>query len=154
MKKKKKKQREPSPMSDLTAPLRSSAKAFNWKLLLIVALNTAIIFGFYRLMLNFLYFEFVMGGYLILTAGFVFSYVIYNRGFSRRNLTREMLPEEWSEEQKVAYVADGERRMQKSKWMLTLLVPLCITVMFDVIYLFYGEMIERVLGDVLDFLSR
>ena len=93
MKKKKKKQREPSPMSDLTAPLRSSAKAFNWKLLLIVALNTVIIFGFYRLMLNFLYFEFVMGGYLVLTAGFVFAYVIYNRGFTRRNLTREMLHE-------------------------------------------------------------
>ena len=143
MKKKKKKQREPSPMSDLTAPLRSSAKAFNWKLLLIVALNTAIIFGFYRLMLNFLYFEFVMGGYLVITAGFVFSYVIYNRGFSRRNLTREMLPEEWSEEQKVAYVADGERRMQKSKWMLTIIFPLILTFMFDFIELYWGDMFAR-----------
>ena len=143
MKKKKKKQREPSPMSELTAPLRSSAKAFNWKLLLIVALNTAIIFGFYRLMLNFLYFEFVMGGYLVITAGFVFSYVIYNRGFSRRNLTREMLPEEWSEEQKVAYVADGERRMQKSKWMLTIIFPLILTFMFDFIELYWGDMFAR-----------
>ena len=143
MKKKKKKQREPSPMSDLTAPLRSSAKAFNWKLLLIVALNTVIIFGFYRLMLNFLYFEFVMGGYLVLTAGFVFAYVIYNRGFTRRNLTREMLPEEWSEEQKVAYVADGERRMQKSKWMLTVIFPLILTFMFDFIELYWGDMFSR-----------
>jgi hypothetical protein len=143
MKKKKKKNREPSPMSDLTAPLRSSAKAFNWKLLLIVALNTVIIFGFYRLMLNFLYFEFVMGAYLVLTAGFVFAYVIYNRGFARRNLTREMLPEEWSEEQKVAYVADGERRMQKSKWMLTIIFPLILTFTFDFIELYWGDMFAR-----------
>ena len=143
MKKKKKKNREPSPMSDLTAPLRSSAKAFNWKLLLIVALNTVIIFGFYRLMLNFLYFEFVMGAYLVLTAGFVFAYVIYNRGFARRNLTREMLPEEWSEEQKVAYVADGERRMQKSKWMLTIIFARILTFPFDFIELYWGDMFAR-----------
>ena len=143
MKKKKKKQREPSPMSDLNAPLRSSAKAFNWRLLLIVVLNTIIIFGFYRLMLNFLYFEFVMGAYLVATAGFVFTYVIYNRGFSRRNLTREMLPEEWSEEQKVAYVADGERRLQKSKWMLTVIFPLILTFMFDFIELYWGDMFAR-----------
>ena len=143
MKKKKKKQREPSPLSEVTAPLRSSAKAFNWKLLLIVVLNTIIIFGFYRLMLNFLYFEFVMGAYLVLTAGFVFAYVIYNRGFTRRNVTREMMPEEWSEEQKVAYVMDGERRMQKSKWMLTIIFPLILTFMFDFIELYWGDMFAR-----------
>ena len=143
MKKKKKKQKEPSPLSEVTAPLRSSAKAFNWKLLLIVVLNTIIIFGFYRLMLNFLYFEFVMGAYLVLTAGFVFAYVIYNRGFTRRNVTREMMPEEWSEEQKVAYVMDGERRMQKSKWMLTIIFPLILTFMFDFIELYWGDMFAR-----------
>ena len=143
MKRKKKKQREPSPLSEVTAPLRSSAKAFNWKLLLIVVLNTIIIFGLYRLMLNFLYFEFVMGAYLVLTAGFVFAYVIYNRGFTRRNVTREMMPEEWSEEQKVAYVMDGERRMQKSKWMLTIIFPLILTFMFDFIELYWGDMFAR-----------
>jgi len=143
MKKKKKKQKEPSPLSEVTAPLRSSAKAFNWKLLLIVVLNTIIIFGFYRLMLNFLYFELVMGAYLVLTAGFVFAYVIYNRGFTRRNVTREMMPEEWSEEQKVAYVMDGERRMQKSKWMLTIIFPLILTFMFDFIELYWGDMFAR-----------
>ena len=136
MKKKKKKQREPSPMSDLTAPLRSSAKAFNWKLLLIVALNTAIIFGFYRLMLNFLYFEFVMGGYLVITAGFVFSYVIYNRGFSRHNLTREMLPEEWSEEKKIEFVESGEKRLKRSKWLLVFILAIVFTFVVEAIMLF------------------
>lgn len=141
MKKKKKKNtaRQETPISQMTAPLRASAKAFNWKLALIVVINTILIFGFYRLMLNFYYFEIVMGFYLALTAIFTFAYVIYNRGFSRRNLTPEMLPEEWSEEQKTAYIEDGARRMKKSKWMLTVIFPLVLTFMFDCIELFWGD---------------
>ena len=141
MKKKRKKNaaRQETPISQMTAPLRASAKAFNWKLALIVVINTILIFGFYRLMLNFYYFEIVMGFYLALTAIFTFAYVIYNRGFSRRNLTPEMLPEEWSEEQKTAYIEDGARRMKKSKWMLTVIFPLVLTFMFDCIELFWGD---------------
>lgn len=142
-KKKKKKQQEPSPMHQMTAPLRESARAFNWKLALIVAVNTIIIFGFYRLMLNFYYFEFVMGGYLVLTAVIVFAYFIYNRGMVRRNVTRDMLPEEWSEEQKDAYIADGETRLRKSKWMLTIIFPLVLTFLFDGIELFWGDFFAR-----------
>jgi len=133
-------------MSQVTAPLRASAKAFNWKLALIVVINTIIIFGFYRLMLNFYYFEIVMGVYLALTAIAVFSYVIYNRGFTRRNLTPDMLPEEWSEEQKLAYISDGERRLKKSKWMLTIIFPLVLTFLFDCIELFWGDMFARWFG--------
>ena len=148
MKKKKKRnhERPESPMSQVTAPLRASAKAFNWKLALIVVINTIIIFGFYRLMLNFYYFEIVMGVYLALTAIAVFSYVIYNRGFTRRNLTPDMLPEEWSEEQKLAYISDGERRLKKSKWMLTIIFPLVLTFLFDCIELFWGDMFARWFG--------
>ena len=145
MKKKKKRNtaRQETPMSQMTAPLRASAKAFNWKLALIVVVNTILIFGFYRLMLNFYYFELVMGVYLALTAAVTFSYVIYNRGFTRRNITREMLPEEWTEEQKTAYIADGVERMQKSKWMLTIIFPLVLTFMFDCIELFWGDFFSR-----------
>ena len=144
--KKKRKQRHPreeSPMSQMTAPLRASAKAFNWKLALIVLVNTILIFGFYRLMLNFYYFEIVMGIYMAITAIFTFSYVIYNRGFSRRNITPEMLPEEWTEEQKTAYIADGVKRMKKSKWMLTVIFPLVLTFMLDCIELFWGDFFSR-----------
>ena len=145
MKKKKKQRhhREDSPMSQMTAPLRESAKAFNWKLALIVVVNTIIIFGFYRLMLHFYYFEIVMGLYLALTAVFTFAYVIYNRGFTRRHLTPDMLPEEWSDEQKTAYIADGTERLRKSKWMLTVIFPLVLTFMFDCIELFWGDLFTR-----------
>ena len=148
MKKKKKQRhhREDSPMSQMTAPLRESAKAFNWKLALIVVVNTIIIFGFYRLMLHFYYFEIVMGIYLVVTAAFVFSYFIYNRGMTRRNVTPDMLPASWSDEQKTEYIADGERRLQKSKWMLTVIFPLVLTFMFDFIELYWGDMFARWFG--------
>ena len=67
-------------------------------------------------------------------------YIIYNRGFSRRNLTPEMLPDEWSEEQKIAYISDGAQRLKKSKWMLTIIFPLVLTFMFDCIELFWGDL--------------
>lgn len=141
MSKKKKKKKEATPVSELTAPLKTSVKAFNWKLLLIVAVNTVIIFGFYRLMLNFYYFEYVMGTYMIVMAGFIFGYLIYNRGMTRRNITIDMLPDEWSEEQKNEYIEDGQRRLTKSKWMLTIIFPLILTFLFDCIELFWGDMI-------------
>ncbi|MBQ7321497.1 MAG: hypothetical protein IJW99_05320 [Clostridia bacterium] len=144
--KKHRKPKQPSPLSQATEPLRSSAKAFNWKLLAIVALNTVLIFGFYRLMLRFYYFEIVMGIYLVVTAAFVFSYFIYNRGMTRRNVTPDMLPDSWSAEQKTEYIADGERRLQKSKWMLTVIFPLVLTFMFDFIELYWGDMFARWFG--------
>ena len=58
----------------------------------------------------------------------------------------DMLPEEWSEEQKLAYISDGERRLKKSKWMLTIIFPLVLTFLFDCIELFWGDMFARWFG--------
>ncbi len=139
MKKKNKKNKQETPLSQAVAPVKTAARAFNWKLALIVAVNTVIIFGFYRLMLNFYYFEIVMGIYLALTAGIVFAYFIYNRGMTRRNLTPDMLPDDWTEEQKAAYIGDGADRLRKSRWMLTIIFPLVLTFLFDCIELFWGD---------------
>ena len=62
---------------------------------------------------------------------------------SRRNITPDMLPDEWSDEQKHAYIQDGENRLNKSKWMLTIIFPLILTFLFDSIELFWGDMFAR-----------
>ena len=62
--------------------------------------------------------------YMVLFAAFTFSYVIYNRGFSRKNLTPDMLPDTWSYKEKLDFIEDGQVRLEKSKWMLTVLIPL------------------------------
>ena len=62
--------------------------------------------------------------YMVIFAAFTFAYVIYNRGFSRKKLTPDMLPDTWSYQEKIDFIEDGRRRLEKSKWMLTVLIPL------------------------------
>ena len=74
--------------------------------------------------------------YFLLLLGFVLAYVIYNRFFYRKGLTHEQLPSDWSAEQKIAFLADGERRLEKSKWMLLIIFPLIVTFLIDAVDLF------------------
>lgn len=126
--------------------LSTAVKKFNWRLLLILAGNTVIFFGVYRVAMRYYYFEYVLGLYLALTALFSIGYVVYNRGFSRRGVTLEMLPDTMTGEEKQAFIDDGERRMKKSKWMLTVIFPLLLTFTFEVIELFVIEYFVRLFG--------
>ena len=103
------------------------------RLILLVAV-TAVVFAVYRFFLQTPYFVTVLIVYMVLGAVLVFGYVIYNRGFSRRGITVEMLPDSWSEEQKTEFIEDGERRRTRSRWML---IP-----MFAFLFTFAVDMIE------------
>lgn len=142
-KNKKKQKKDDSVISQVTAPLRGEirekARRFNWKLLVIVLINTVLIYGFYRLAMGFSHFKVVLGIYIAVTTALVLAYVIYNRGFTRKNVTRDMLPDTMTDEEKDAYLADGEQRLKKSKWMLTLIFPLILTFLFDSVELFLGD---------------
>lgn len=111
-------------------------KPFNFRLLLILVGNTAVIFAFYRVAIGFTWFPVVLGVYLAATAGLAIGYTVYNRGFSRRGITADMLPDTMSAEEKCEFIADGERRMKKSKWMLTLIIPFLVTFTYDLFELF------------------
>ena len=102
-------------------------------------INTVLIYGFYRLAMGFSHFKVVLGIYIAVTTALVLAYVIYNRGFTRKNVTRDMLPDTMTDEEKDAYLADGEQRLKKSKWMLTLIFPLILTFLFDSVELFLGD---------------
>ena len=103
-------------------------------MLLVLVAVTALVFAVYRFFLQTPYFVTVLVIYMVLCAVSVLSYVIYNRGFSRKGITADMLPDSWSEEQKTEFVEDGERRRKKSRWML---IP-----MFAFIFTFAVDMIE------------
>ena len=74
------------------------------------------------------------------------GYVLYNRGFSRRGVTADMLPSDWSDEQKEAYIEDGARRMDQSRWLLILAFAIFATLAFDIIELYMFPMIQGILG--------
>ena len=81
----------------------------------------------------------VVFGYMLVFGGFLIAYIAYNRAFSRKDVTPEMLPDSWSDEKKKEYIEDGVRRKEKSKWMLSVIIPFLITLLADALYLFIWE---------------
>lgn len=67
------------------------------------------------------------------------SYVIYNKGFSAKDVTPDMLPDTMSQDEKQAFIEDGKLRLRRSRWMLTLLIPIILTIACDMFYLFVIE---------------
>ena len=114
--------------------------------LMILAVNTVLFFAVYRTLLFYTdltqnpYASFVVFVlYGLLLVGFVLAYLIYNRFLYRKGLTPAQLPEDWSAEKKCAFLADGERRLERSKWMMTVIFPLLFTFLIDTLDLFILE---------------
>lgn len=120
----------------------NQTKKFNLKLLLILSLNTVLILGVYLYAMRFYYFEYTLAAYMILAAGFSIAFVVYNRGFSRRGITIDMLPDTMTPEEKTEFIADGERRLKKSKWMLTIILPFLFTFAYEIISLYFVDIIS------------
>lgn len=85
-------------------------------------------------------------GYWSAFASLLIVYIIYNRGFSRKNVTEDMLPDSWSKEQKQKYIEEGQKRYNDSKWMLTVIIPIMVPIALDAISLFTWPMIQNLLG--------
>ncbi len=104
-------------------------------LLAIVIISTVIVYGTYRVLLNYFYFG-VLVAYMVIGAVFIFAYLIYNRGFSRKGVTRDMLPSEWSEEEKDEFINSGKERLKKSRWMLVIILAFVFTFFIDMVELY------------------
>ena len=78
----------------------------------------------------------VTWGYMLVFGGFLVAYIAYNRAFTRREITVEMLPDDWSEDKKQEYINSGKIRMEKSRWMLSVIIPFLVTFMAEALYLF------------------
>jgi len=96
---------------------------------------TATVFVVYRVLMNYRFFDIVLIVYMVLAAVCTFGYVIYNRGMSRKGVTPEMLPDDWSDEQKREFIEDGEMRLKKSKHLLILVFAFFFTFFVDIIEL-------------------
>ncbi len=115
--------------------------------LILLAVNTVLFFAVYRLLLTYAEMsQQTLASFLVLTLytalflGFLLGYLIYNRFLYRKGLSPEDLPADWSEEKKTDFLADGARRLEKSKWMMTIIFPLALTFMIDAIDLFVFDL--------------
>ena len=126
--------------------IRKQKFAKNKKYILPLIVNTLISLTVYWYLMEKSYFMVVLWVYFALTIGVTAAYIIYNRGFSRRNVTPEMLPDTMTLEEKTEFIADGERRLEKSKWLITVIFPLTMTFCLDVFYIFVVEPLLAGLG--------
>ena len=115
-------------------------------LLLVTIITTVIVCGTYRFLLDFLYFEFVLFAYLAIETVAIASYVIYNRGFSRKGVTYDMLPLEWDDQKKKDFIEDGKRRLRKSRWLLIIIFAFLFTFAVDVFELVIFPFIFEAIG--------
>lgn len=84
----------------------------------------------------------VTGGYWLALAGFTIAYIMYNRGFSQKNITVEMLPDTWDTARKTEFVEAAQERYKKSRWMLSVIIPIMIPIALDAIYLFTWPIVQ------------
>ena len=81
----------------------------------------------------------VMVAYFLVFAVLIITYLAYNRGFVNKNVTAEMLPADWSEEKKQAFLDAEKTRAEKSRWMLTVIIPFVVVFMCEALYLFVWD---------------
>ena len=103
--------------------------------------NTVLLFGVYCYFVMRLNINWIFWIYYVLLAASAIAYFAYNRAFTREGITLFDLPDTMSAAEKEAFIRDRDERKKKSKWLLTIIFPLCLTVFFDIIYLFFGERI-------------
>ena len=90
--------------------------------------------------------EITLTVYTLALAGFSIAYVVYNRGFSRKNVKMEDLPMSWSTAEKHEFIEDGRRRLERSSWMLLVIIPLVIVYAYEAISLFLLPQIASAIG--------
>ena len=111
------------------------------RLLLLLIGNSTLILSVYFI-LNALQFGAIFFIYMGISAVLILIYVIYNRGFVYKDATPEMLPSSMPAEEQERILGEAKARMDRSRWMLTLIVPFVLAFMLDALYLF-------VLSDIL-----
>ena len=119
-------------------------KILKWSIPTIII--TAVMFTLYRVLLNNFRFDAVLTVYMGVTTALLIAYLVYNRGFSRRGITEEMLPPEWSEEKKREFIDSARVRFQRSRWLLVILSSLFLVFVIDAIDIIILPIIKGAFG--------
>ena len=119
----------------ITNKRRPLSKNTLWRMIAVVAATLLLLFVYY-LCIGFGWAKPVMIIYMVIPAGLLIAYLIYNRGFVYKDVTPDMLPAEWSAEQKSAILEDSRTRVERSKWLLAVLIPFVLVLLADALYLY------------------
>lgn len=128
------------PDKDASKPVSPEAKK---RMITVIALTFVLLLVYFsvetmadRGVIDELWGKVVMVVYMVAFGGVLCGYLIYNRAFVNKDVTVDMLPDDWSAEKKQAFVDGNRQRAEKSRWMLTLLIPLVFVFLAEAMYLF------------------
>lgn len=113
------------------------------KLLALLLLVNSVLFSVIYFLIANAGFAYILYVYTAAVAILALAYVIYNRGFSSKNVTPQMLPDTMSDEEKQQFIAEGARRLSASRWVITLLFPLVLAIALDMMYLYLLPMLTE-----------
>ena len=108
-------------------------------LLLYLLINTVALIAIYYLVAK--VFPYIPLVYLLVGGALGLYYVIYNKGLTGRGVTPEMLPDSMTREEKEAWIEERRNLLTKSRWMLTLIFPIALTLTVDVVLMFLLPML-------------
>ncbi len=132
MSKKKKKHRKKS-KAVKSAPRKRIFEGFPTRKVLTLLLSFAVFMLIYQIGV---YFElmFMLHIYCTAAGALIVIYSFMNRGmFSLPK--KEQLPCEWGDEEKESFIAEQKARRERSSVLLYFIIPIILTVAFDMIYL-------------------
>lgn len=109
-------------------------------LMLLLLINSIVLVALYFIAVS-LGFEYILPIYCAVGAVLGIGFVIYNRGFSGKGITPDMLPSTMSMQEKEAFIQDSKQRLQASRWVLTLLFPILLAIAADIVYLYLFPML-------------
>ena len=119
----------------ITQKRRPPSKNTVWRIIAVMAATLFLLFIYYTC-IGFGLAQPVMIIYMVIPAGLLIAYLIYNRGFVYKDVTPDMLPAEWSEERKSEILENSRVRAERSKWILAVLIPFVLVLLADALYLY------------------
>ena len=108
-------------------------------LLFWLAVSITVIFTIYQVFVVRFQVGWLFWAYYAATFALALIYIVYNFGLSRRHVTPDMLPDTWTVDQKYDYIAEGEERKKKSRFILVLLIGFLFTFCYDMLTLFLPD---------------
>ena len=108
-------------------------------LMLLLIFNTGWLAALYFVLPAVLQFAYLPAVYLAVGGALGLWFVIYNKGFTRRRIKPENLPIGMTEAERAAWNEEGERLFRRSRWALTIIIPILLVFFADLLYLFFGQ---------------
>ncbi len=155
---KKNKKKNLSAANAAESPIKTTLRLFNWRRLVLIILSTALAFGIYEALIavNFLPIggiPIIMPVYFIIVTLLLVAVIIFNSGISTKKITPDMI--RTSEDEDEVHLSEiCERlnaRKEIAKKLMLVLLPFLFAILFDVLYLFYGDLLinaVKTLGEV------